>query len=60
MPNIENIFTHSTEFMVWAVRVKMDFNYEELKKISGQQGWFSKANAGCLKLPLVQGKKELE
>lgn len=63
MPNMtKRVFTHSTEFVVWAVKgKKWIFNYEELKKINPD-----KQKDGALKqmrdvwsLPLVQGKERL-
>lgn len=63
MPNMtKRVFTHSTEFIVWAVKGKnWTFNYNELKKINPQ-----KQKDGTLKqmrdvwtLPLVQGKERL-
>lgn len=63
MPNMtRRVFTHSTEFIVWAVKgKKWIFNYEELKKINPE-----KQKDGALKqmrdvwaLPLVQGKERL-
>lgn len=59
MPNMtRRVFTHSTEFVVWAVKGNnWIFNYEELKKINPE-----KQKDGSLKqmrdvwaLPLVQG-----
>ena len=64
MPNMtKRVFTHSTEFIVWAVKGKnWIFNYEELKKINPE-----KQKDGKLKqmrdvwlLPLVQGKERLK
>ena len=63
MPNMtKRLFTHSTEFIVWAVKgKKWVFNYEELKKINPE-----KQKDGSLKqmrdvwsLPLVQGNERL-
>src|SRR3990167_10164043 len=63
MPNMtRRVFTHSTEFVVWAVKgKKWVFNYEELKGINPD-----KQKDGSLKqmrdvwlLPLVQGKERL-
>ncbi len=63
MPNMtKRVFTHSTEFIVWAVKGKnWIFNYQELKKINPE-----KQKDGTLKqmrdvwsLPLVQGKERL-
>lgn len=63
MPNMtRRVFTHSTEFVVWAVKgKKWIFNYNELKKINPE-----KQKDGSLKqmrdvwqLPLVQGKERI-
>lgn len=63
MPNMtRRVFTHSTEFIVWAVKGKgWVFNYEELKKLNPE-----KQKDGSLKqmrdvwqLPLVQGKERI-
>jgi site-specific DNA-methyltransferase (adenine-specific)/modification methylase len=63
MPNMtKRVFTHSTEFVVWAVKgKKWRFNYEELKRINPE-----KQKSGELKqmrdvwtLPLVQGAERL-
>ena len=63
MPNMtRRVFTHSAEFVIWAVKGKnWIFNYEELKKINPE-----KQKDGSLKqmrdvwpLPLVQGKERL-
>jgi site-specific DNA-methyltransferase (adenine-specific) len=63
MPNMtKRVFTHSTEFIVWAVKgKKWIFNYDELKKINPE-----KQKDGSLKqmrdiwsMPLVQGKERL-
>ena len=63
MPNMtKRVFTHSTEFVVWAVKgKKWIFNYEELKKINPE-----KQKDGSVKqmrdvwlFPLVQGKERL-
>ena len=63
MPNMtKRVFTHSTEFIVWAVKGKgWIFNYKELKKLNPE-----KQKDGTLKqmrdfwsLPLVQGKERL-
>jgi site-specific DNA-methyltransferase (adenine-specific) len=64
MPNMtRRVFTHSTEFIVWAVKgKKWIFNYEELKKINPE-----KQRDGSLKqmrdvwpMPLVQGRERLK
>lgn len=63
MPNMtKRVFTHSAEFVIWAVKGKnWIFNYEELKEINPE-----KQKDGSLKqmrdvwpLPLVQGKERL-
>lgn len=63
MPNMtRRVFTHSSEFIVWAVKKgKWVFNYKELKKINPE-----KQKDGSLKqmrdvwlMPLVQGKERL-
>lgn len=63
MPNMtRRVFTHSTEFIIWAVKgKKWIFNYEDLKKMNPE-----KQKDGTLKqmrdvwaLPLVQGKERL-
>ncbi len=63
MPNMtKRVFTHSTEFVIWAVKgKKWVFNYNELKKINPE-----KQKDGSLKqmrdvwsIPLVQGKERL-
>ncbi len=63
MPNMtRRVFTHSTEFVVWAVKgKKWIFNYNELKEINPE-----KQKDGSLKqmrdvwsMPLVQGKERL-
>ena len=63
MPNMtKRVFTHSTEFVVWAVKGKnWIFNYEELKKINPekQKDGSSKQMRDVWPLPLVQGKERL-
>ena len=63
VPNLtRRVFTHSCEFVVWAVKGKgWRFNYEELKKINPE-----KRKNGDLKqmrdvwdIPLVQGRERL-
>lgn len=63
MPNMtKRVFTHSAEFVIWAVKGKnWIFNYEDLKEINPE-----KQKDGSLKqmrdvwpLPLVQGKERL-
>ncbi|KJR41826.1 DNA methylase N-4/N-6 domain-containing protein [Candidatus Magnetoovum chiemensis] len=64
MPNMtKRVFTHSTEFIVWAVKgKKWIFNYEELKKINPekQQNGSLKQMRDVWSLPLVQGKERLK
>lgn len=64
MPNMtRRVFTHSTEFVIWAVKgKKWIFNYEEIKQINPE-----KQRDGALKqmrdvwsLPLVQGKERIK
>ena len=63
MPNMtKRVFTHSTEFVVWAVKgKKWVFNYEELKKINPekQKDGSTKQMRDVWSLPLVQGKERL-
>ena len=63
MPNMtKRVFTHSTEFVVWAVKgKKWIFNYEELKKINPekQKDGSKKQMRDVWSLPLVQGKERL-
>lgn len=63
MPNMtKRVFTHSTEFVVWAVKGKnWVFNYEELKKINParQLDGTLKQMRDVWALPLVQGKERL-
>ncbi|MBN1364078.1 MAG: site-specific DNA-methyltransferase [Syntrophaceae bacterium] len=63
MPNMtKRVFTHSAEFVVWAVKgKKWIFNYEDLKQINPE-----KQKDGSIKqmrdvwpMPLVQGKERL-
>jgi len=63
MPNMtRRVFTHATEFIIWAVKGKgWIFNYEELKRINPE-----KQKSGELKqmrdvwsMPLVQGVERL-
>ncbi len=64
MPNMtRRVFTHSAEFVIWAVKGNgWIFNYEEIKKINPE-----KQKDGSLKqmrdvwlMPLVQGKERLK
>jgi len=63
MPNMtKRVFTHSTEFVVWAVKgKKWVFNYDELKKINPdrQQDGALKQMRDVWQLPLVQGKERM-
>ncbi len=63
MPNMtKRVFTHSTEFVVWAVKgKKWIFNYEELKKNNPekQKDGAMKQMRDVWSLPLVQGKERL-
>ena len=63
MPNMtKRLFTHSTEFVVWAVKgKKWVFNYEELKRINPekQKDGSRKQMRDVWSLPLVQGKERL-
>jgi site-specific DNA-methyltransferase (adenine-specific)/modification methylase len=63
MPNMtKRIFTHSTEFVVWAVKgKKWVFNYDELKRINPekQKNGSNKQMRDVWSLPLVQGKERL-
>lgn len=63
MPNMtKRTFTHSSEFVIWAVKNKgWSFNYEDVKRINPE-----KQKDGTLKqmrdvwtIPLVQGKERL-
>ena len=64
MPNMtRRVFTHSTEFVVWAVKgKKWIFNYKELKKINPekQKDGSQKQMRDVWSLPLVQGKERLK
>ena len=63
MPNMtRRLFTHSTEFIVWAVKgKKWTFNYNELKEINPdrQKDGGVKQMRDVWQLPLVQGKERL-
>ncbi|RLD60108.1 MAG: site-specific DNA-methyltransferase [Bacteroidetes bacterium] len=63
MPNMtKRLFTHSTEFVVWAVKGKnWVFNYEKLKEINPekQKNGSPKQMRDVWSLPLVQGKERL-
>lgn len=64
MPNMtRRVFTHSTEFIVWAVKGKgWIFNYNQLKKINPlkQKDGKDKQMRDMWELPLVQGKERLK
>jgi site-specific DNA-methyltransferase (adenine-specific)/modification methylase len=63
MPNMtRRVFTHSTEFVVWAVKGKgWIFNYNELRQINPdkQKDGSEKQMRDVWLLPLVQGKERL-
>lgn len=63
MPNMtRRVFTHSTEFVVWAVKgKKWVFNYEVLKKINPekQKDGSPKQMRDVWSMPLVQGKERI-
>jgi len=63
MPNMtKRVFTHASEFVVWAVKGKnWIFNYQELKKINPerQKNGFNKQMRDVWTMPLVQGKERI-
>lgn len=63
MPNMtRRVFTHSNEFIVWAVKGKgWIFNYNQLKKINPdkQQDGSLKQMRDIWTIPLVQGKERI-
>ena len=63
MPNMtKRVFTHSTEFVVWAVKgKKWIFSYEDLKKINPerQKDGSLKQMRDVWPMPLVQGEERL-
>jgi len=63
MPNMtKRLFTHSMEFVIWAVKgKKWIFNYEELKLINPirQKNGSLKQMRDIWEMPLVQGKERL-
>lgn len=63
MPNMtRRVFTHSTEFVVWAVKgKKWIFNYEMLKEINPekQKDGSPKQMRDVWSMPLVQGKERI-
>jgi len=64
MPNMtKRTFTHSTEFVVWAVKgKKWKFNYEQVKKINPEKrkDGSNKQMRDMWSMPLVQGKERLK
>jgi len=64
MPNMtKRVFTHSSEFIVWAVKGKnWIFNYSALKKINPekQKDGSEKQMRDIWPLPLVQGKERIK
>ncbi len=63
MPNMtRRVFTHSTEFIVWAVKNSgWTFNYEKIKKINPekQKNGEEKQMRDLWEMPLVQGKERI-
>jgi site-specific DNA-methyltransferase (adenine-specific)/modification methylase len=63
MPNMtRRVFTHSTEFIIWAVKGKgWTFNYEKLKEINPkkQKDGRIKQMRDFWEMPLVQGKERI-
>lgn len=63
MPNMtKRVFTHSTEFVVWAVKGKnWIFNYETIKQINPelQKNGEKKQMRDMWQMPLVQGKERI-
>ena len=64
MPNMtKRVFTHSSEFVVWAVKgKKWIFNYQDLKKLNPerQKDGSEKQMRDIWSLPLVQGKERIK
>jgi len=64
MPNMtKRVFTHSSEFIIWAVKgSKWVYNYKELKNINPerQKDGSSKQMRDVWQMPLVQGKERLK
>ena len=64
MPNLtRRVLTHSTEFVIWAVKGKgWIFNYEVLKELNPQKqkDGSSKQMRDIWEMPLVQGKERLK
>jgi len=63
MPNMtRRVFTHSTEFVVWAVKGSgWTFNYEKIKKINPERqiNGEEKQMRDLWEMPLVQGKERI-
>jgi len=63
MPNMtRRVFTHSTEFVIWAVKGKgWTFNYEKIREINPerQKDGSPKQMRDLWELPLVQGKERM-
>lgn len=63
MPNMtQRTFTHSTEFVIWAVKGgKWTFNYKKIKEINPakQKDGSDKQMRDFWEMPLVQGKERL-
>ncbi|MFC1485206.1 DNA-methyltransferase [bacterium] len=63
MPNMtKRVFTHSSEFVVWAVKgKKWIFNYEDIKDINPdrQKDGSKKQMRDVWSMPLVQGKERI-
>jgi site-specific DNA-methyltransferase (adenine-specific)/modification methylase len=63
MPNMtKRVFTHSTEFIIWAVKGSgWTFNYEKIKEINPerQKNGESKQMRDFWEMPLVQGKERI-
>jgi site-specific DNA-methyltransferase (adenine-specific)/modification methylase len=63
MPNMtKRVFTHSSEFIVWAVKGKnWIFNYEDIKDINPdkQKDGSKKQMRDVWPMPLVQGKERI-
>jgi site-specific DNA-methyltransferase (adenine-specific)/modification methylase len=64
MPNMtRRVFTHTTEFIVWAVKGSgWTFNYDIIKEINPekQKGGANKQMRDLWEMPLVQGKERIK
>ena len=64
MPNMtKRVFTHSTEYVIWAVKGKnWIFNYEKMKEINPerQKDGAPKQMRDLWKMPLCQGKERIK